>query len=71
MKSGVKKQRDWMSDCLSGAVLVQEKDNVELTCPACGLLQSQWKKSGIGHYQEGETFCCLDCAQGVLCDCDH
>ena len=41
----------------------------ELTCPECGMPQSDWAFNGQGYERYGETFCCSGCADGTGCTC--
>jgi len=40
-------------------------------CPRCGLEVVQWRENyGKGYISsDGETYCCVDCAQNTICTC--
>lgn len=42
----------------------------ELTCPKCGMPQSEWRgNDGAGYDHDGQTYCCQPCVEGEGCIC--
>src|SRR5438874_12762265 len=37
------------------------------TCPGCSMIKNDWPGEGYTH--DGETYCCLGCAEGTGCMC--
>jgi hypothetical protein len=49
---------------------LEDDEEMEETCPGCGMERSEWKgNNGQGVHQNGETYCCQGCADGVDCTC--
>jgi hypothetical protein len=42
----------------------------DVECPGCGLPQRLWPEARGFVSQEGELYCCEDCAAGEICACD-
>ena len=47
-----------------------EKEEMERTCPNCGMEQKDWSANeGQGFTQRREFYCCEGCAEGTGCTC--
>jgi len=46
------------------------EDEDEEICAGCGMERSEWKgNNGEGFTKNAIDYCCMDCAEGIECDC--